>query len=241
MAESLIDADTPRPALELKQVSLAVPGRRLVDGVGLVVSAGECVAIAGASGVGKTSLLNCASGLNLPASGSVMVNGVELGRLSAAKRSAFRLSHIGIVFQFAELLPELTALENVALPSRLLGMPREAAEDRAATWLERLDVSQRSSAHPEELSGGEQQRVGLARALAHEPSVLLADEPTGMLDEGNTATVVALLVRAAREWGAAVLVATHDASVASAADRVFTLARASLTVAAEKTSCSIRT
>lgn len=233
MMAALLGEDIQPVALELMRVSLTVPGRRLFEDVDLALSTGECVAVMGASGVGKTSLLNCASGLKLPASGVVAVNGMNLSGFSVAKRAAFRLRHIGIVFQFAELLPELTALENVALPSRLLGMQREAAEQRAAEWLERLEVSRQSGAHPEELSGGEQQRVGLARALAHEPGLLLADEPTGMLDERNTRIVAAILVRAAQEWGTAVLVATHDASVASVADRVFTLTQARLAVAAE--------
>ncbi|MGH3499642.1 MAG: ABC transporter ATP-binding protein [Nocardioidaceae bacterium] len=221
-------------ALEVAGLSLAVPCRCLLAEVDFAVAAGELVALLGPSGVGKTSLLNCLSGLTRPVSGVVAVDGEELSRLSAAKRAAFRLRRIGMVFQFAELLPELTALDNVALPSRLMGTPRQAAESRAKLWLERLEVSEQAGSHPDDLSGGEQQRVALARALAHEPSLLLADEPTGMLDEVNTANVVALLGKAAREWGSAVVVATHDASVAAAADRVLRISERSLLAAVQE-------
>jgi ABC-type lipoprotein export system ATPase subunit len=128
-----------------------------------------------------------------------------------------------MVFQFAELLPELTVVRNVALPSRIMGLPRRVAEARAELWLDRVGMSQQVTSHPDGLSGGEQQRVALARALAHQPSLLLADEPTGMLDESNTRNVVSLLLKSAKEWGAAVLVATHDVSVVESADRVFRL------------------
>jgi ABC-type lipoprotein export system ATPase subunit len=216
--------------LELRGVAVEVTGRRLLNNIGLAVPAGECVAIMGPSGVGKTSLLNCIAGIAAPASGSVLVDGVEVSAMSSQGRAAFRLRHMGLVFQFGELLPELTVAENVALPSRLMGMTREAAADRAMPLLARFGLADRAGSHPQELSGGQQQLVGIARALAHEPVLVLADEPTGMLDEANTARVADLLIRASRELGAATVVVTHDRNVASRADRMLAVADGSLTV-----------
>jgi ABC-type lipoprotein export system ATPase subunit len=216
--------------LELRGVAVDVTGRRLLDDVDLAVPAGECVAIMGPSGVGKTSLLNCVAGIAAPASGSVLVDDVEVSAMSSQGRAAFRLRRMGLVFQFGELLPELTVAENVALPSRLMGMTREAAADRAMPLLARFDLADRAGSHPQELSGGQQQLVGIARALAHEPVLVLADEPTGMLDEANTALVADLLIRASRELGAATVVVTHDRNVACRADRVLVVVDGSLTV-----------
>jgi ABC-type lipoprotein export system ATPase subunit len=216
--------------LELRGVAVDVTGRRLLDDVDLAVPAGECVAIMGPSGVGKTSLLNCVAGIAAPASGSVLVDGVEVSAMSSQGRAAFRLRRMGLVFQFGELLPELTVAENVALPSRLMGMTREAAADRAMPLLARFGLADRAGSHPQELSGGQQQLVGIARALAHEPVLVLADEPTGMLDEANTALVADLLIRASRELGAATVVVTHDRNVACRADRVLVVVDGSLTV-----------
>lgn len=137
-------------------------------------------------------------------------------------------TRIGMVFQFGELLPELTARQNVALPSRLMGMRRDEAEGLATSWLVRFGLSNQMDSHPDSMSGGEQQRVGLARALAHRPALLLADEPTGMLDERNTRQVIELMMEAGRELGTAVVVATHDSTVAAAANRVLRLHDSSL-------------
>ena len=215
--------------LEVGNLSLDVPRRRLLNGVSLVVGSGECLALVGPSGSGKTSLLNCLCGINSPTSGSVQVNGVDLTGLRLSKRSAFRLRHIGMVFQFGELLPELSVLENVALPARLIGLRRCDAERQAAEWLNLLGLDEQSAAHPDELSGGEVQRTGIARALAHRPGLILADEPTGALDEQDTKRIAELLAEVAKESGAAVIVATHDPIVASAADRVLRLRDGDLT------------
>lgn len=231
---------TGAAVLELRNLSMTVPGRRLLDGVELILSAGECVAVVGPSGAGKTSLLNCVAGLIRPDSGGVTIDGTEMTGLSAAQRSAFRLAKIGMVFQFGELLPELTAVENVALPSRLMGVAKRAAEDRARSWLGRVGLSDHLSSHPDSLSGGEQQRVGLARAMVHAPVLLLADEPTGMLDQDNSRLIVDLLVASAREQGTAALLTTHDSSVASAADRVLRIQDTSLIAAGEQVVVSPR-
>ncbi len=209
--------------LEVSNLSLDIPGRRLLDMLDLEVGAGECLAIMGPSGSGKTSLLNCLCGITTPSSGSVWIAGVELTALRPSKRAAFRFRHIGMVFQFGELLPELTALENVALPLRLLGSSRRDSERQAEEWLERLGLGGRGEAHPDILSGGEIQRVGVARALAHKPLLILADEPTGALDEDNTARIAELLVGAVKELGATAIVTTHDPLVASHANRTLRL------------------
>lgn len=214
---------------EANDLSLDVPGRRLLNDVGFVVGSGECLVLVGPSGSGKTSLLNCLCGINSPTSGSVRVNGVDLTSLRFSKRSAFRLRHIGMVFQFGELLPELSVLENVALPVRLMGLHRFDAERQASKWLNLLGLEEQSDAHPDELSGGEIQRAGIARALVHRPGLILADEPTGALDEQDTKRIAELLAGVAKESGAAVIVATHDPIVASTADRVLRLRDGALT------------
>lgn len=228
-AELMQESTLVAGLLRAKGVSIDVDGRRLLERIDLEVEAGQSVCLIGASGVGKTSLLNCFSGLSVPDHGSVWVGETELSSLRASERAAFRLRHIGIVFQFGELLPELTAVENIALSSRLLGVRRESAMATAQSWLERFGMSDLAEAHPANLSGGEIQRVGIARALAHSPSLVLADEPTGMLDEANTELVANLLVDTAKALPAAVVVATHDPAVATKADAVFRLRGASLT------------
>lgn len=215
--------------LEVKDLSLVMPQRRLLDSVGFTVDSGEYLALVGPSGSGKTSLLNCLCGINSPTSGSVLVNGIDLTGLRLSKRSAFRLRHIGMVFQFGELLPELSVLENVALPARLMGLHRSDAEQQASEWINLLGLDEQRDAHPDELSGGEIQRTGIARALIHKPKLILADEPTGALDEQNTKRIAELLVEVAKESGAAVIVATHDPIVASAAERILRLRDAALT------------
>lgn len=209
--------------LEVIDLSLEVPGRRLLDEVGFEAKAGECLAVMGPSGSGKTSLLNCLCGIATPSGGSVRINGMELTGLGPSKRAAFRLRRVGMVFQFGELLPELSALENVALPLRLMGSSRREAERKAEAWLERLGLGGRGGEHPDILSGGEIQRVGMARALVHEPALVLADEPTGALDEENTVLMAKLLVETAKELGATVIITTHDPLVGSRANRVLRL------------------
>lgn len=209
--------------LEVSDLSLRLRERLLLSGVSLAAQTGECLALMGPSGAGKTSLLNCIAGISTVDSGSVVVDGTDLTSLRAGQRSEFRLHHIGIVFQFGELLPELTMLDNVAMPLRLMRVPRRQAAQRAANWLDRLGLAERASAHPEVLSGGEIQRAAIARALVPEPVLVLADEPTGMLDEQNTRAVARLLVQIAHDVGVAVVVTTHDPLVASAADRVLHL------------------
>jgi putative ABC transport system ATP-binding protein len=211
--------------VNLSLEDVTINGRRgaLLQGVNLAVSAGQFLALRGPSGTGKTTLLNCCSGVATPAAGDVRVLGKSLTGLSPKDRAEVRLRHIGFVFQFAELLPELTAVENVALPLRLLGASRPQAEGVAGTWLERLGVSALADAKPDEMSGGEMQRVGICRAVAKDPAVILADEPTGMLDAKATAATIQALKSAAESVGAALIVATHDPLVAERADESVTI------------------
>ncbi|GAA2577775.1 ABC transporter ATP-binding protein [Streptomyces tubercidicus] len=180
---------------------------------------GEVVAVMGPSGSGKSTLLHCLAGVIRPDSGTIRYGERELTAMSDARRSALRRTDFGFVFQFGQLVPELTAVENVALPLRLNGTPRKDAERRAREWLERLEVDDVRGKRPGEVSGGQGQRVAVARALAGTPRVVFADEPTGALDSLNGERVMTLLTEAARDTGAAVVLVTHEARVAAYADR----------------------
>jgi putative ABC transport system ATP-binding protein len=173
----------------------------------------------GPSGSGKSTLLHCLAGILPPDAGSVAYEGRELTTMSDRERSALRRRDFGFVFQFGQLVPELDCVENVALPLRLEGVRRREAERRATRWLERLEVAALAAKRPGDISGGEGQRVAVARALATEPRVLFADEPTGALDSLNGERVMELLTAAARDHGAAVVLVTHEPRVAAYADR----------------------
>ncbi|MEV7226584.1 MULTISPECIES: ABC transporter ATP-binding protein [Polymorphospora] len=188
-------------------------------GASMELAAGEVVAIMGPSGSGKSTLLHCAAGIVAPDSGRIVYRGRELSGMSDAARSALRRSEFGFVFQFGQLVPELTCLENVALPLRLDGHRRRAAERRATEWLERLEVTDVAHKRPGEISGGQGQRVAVARSLVTGPRVVFADEPTGALDSLNGERVMTLLTEAARETGAAVVLVTHEPRVAAYSDR----------------------
>ncbi|MFI7604416.1 ABC transporter ATP-binding protein [Micromonospora sp. NPDC049366] len=190
-----------------------------LNGATLHVRAGEVVAVMGASGSGKSTLLHCLAGIIRPDGGEVRYRDRQLGAMSDGERSALRRSDFGFVFQFGQLVPELTCLENVALPLRLNGSRRRDAEGRAMDWLARLQVADVAGKRPGEVSGGQGQRVAVARALATEPRVVFADEPTGALDSLNGEQVMRLLTEAARHTGAAVVLVTHEARVAAYADR----------------------
>ncbi len=198
-------------------------GPWIVDGASLGVEAGETVAIMGPSGSGKTTFLHLLCGLLAPAEGEVLLAGEPISRMPDGKRSRIRLERFGFVFQFGELVPELTVLENVALPLMLAGSPRGRAEERARVQLELLEIGRYAGRRVGEISGGEAQRVAIARALVHEPHIVLADEPTGALDHDTSELVVGALVDPAVRRGAALVVATHDSLVADATDRVLIL------------------
>lgn len=202
-------------------------GRTRVEalrGVSLGVDRGEVVALRGRSGSGKTTLLNLLGGLDRPTSGRVILAGRELSRLPEAELTRVRRREIGFVFQSFALHPLLSALENVELPLRFAGLARRERRERAVRWLEYVGLASRMHHRPYELSGGEQQRVGVARALALEPALLLADEPTGELDSATGARILELLCQVAREHGVAVCMTSHDPGISAYADRVYTLA-----------------
>jgi putative ABC transport system ATP-binding protein len=183
------------------------------------IRSGEVVAVMGPSGSGKSTLLHCLAGIVRPDAGEVRYRGEPLSAMSDARRSALRRGDFGFVFQFGQLVPELTCLENVALPLRLNGTRRAEALRRAGEWLERLEVAEVAGQRPGEISGGQGQRVAVSRALATGPRVVFADEPTGALDSLNGERVMRLLSSAARDSGAAVVLVTHEPRVAAYSDR----------------------
>jgi putative ABC transport system ATP-binding protein len=189
-------------------------------GASATIAPGEIVALVGPSGSGKSSLLYCLAGLIPPDQGKVTFNGVDLVALSDDERSDLRREHFGFVFQFGELVPELTLRENIALTLELNGVPRRERRATVRDLIDRLDLSAHADRRPVRVSGGQAQRAALARAVAHRPAVVFADEPTGALDSRNGAIVLDLLVRLARDDGSAVVLVTHDERVAARADRV---------------------
>lgn len=220
------------PNLSAVDLELRVPDRVLISHFSMSVDSGQSVAIVGPSGCGKTTLLRCLAGIVTPSSGRVLIDDEEISSLSTRRRAAMRLRHIGFVFQFGGLLEELTVTENVALPLLLQGAGRPAAVARAETLIRELGIGGRAGARPRELSGGEVQRAGIARALVSSPAVVLADEPTGALDGGNARHVADLLVGATRDFGAALVVATHNVALAALADTTLDLAAAAAAVPA---------
>jgi len=196
---------------------------RALDGVDLVIAEGEFVAIMGPSGSGKSTLLHLIGGLERPSAGTVLLGDVDLHRLSSDESARFRRRHIGFVFQFFNLIPTLSAAENVALPLLLEGKRYADVRDRVMPLLETLHLAGRAEHAPSELSGGEMQRVAIARALVVAPRLILADEPTGNLDSETGAGILALLRRACEERGVTVVLVTHDLRAASCADRAVIL------------------
>ncbi|MCX4394252.1 ABC transporter ATP-binding protein [Streptomyces sp. NBC_00053] len=194
-----------------------------LDGASFSIHPGEVVAVMGPSGSGKSTLLHCLAGIVTPDRGTITYAGRELSAMSDAERSALRRSEFGFVFQFGQLVPELTCVENIALPIRLNGTKRKDAERIARHWLERLEVEDVGAKRPGEVSGGQGQRVAVARALAASPKVIFADEPTGALDSLNGERVMELLTEAARSANVAVVLVTHEARVAAYSDRDVTV------------------
>ncbi len=217
---------TETPIVELAGVVKRYDGKRQVvalDGIDLAIARGEMTAIVGASGSGKSTLLNLVGGLDRPTSGEVVVDGHRLAGLSDDELTRVRRETIGFVFQFFNLLPTLTCLENVALPLHLRGWPRRRARERARELVALVGLAARIDHRPDELSGGERQRVAIARALAVYPPILLADEPTGNLDTATGAEILSLVRDLHERLGATVLIVTHDLSVARACGRRLTL------------------
>jgi len=206
--------------IETRRLQQSVPtqdGQLLIlDDISITIKAGESVAITGSSGSGKSTLLGLLAGLDIASSGEVLLAGHALGALSEDQRAALRQQLIGFVFQSFQLLPHLSALENVMLPLELAGLP---ARDKARHWLARVGLGARETHTPRQLSGGEQQRVAIARAFAMEPALLLADEPTGNLDHQTGARIIDLLFEAHADAATTLILVTHDVALASRCQR----------------------
>jgi putative ABC transport system ATP-binding protein len=210
---------TDRPILSARAVTRSFGTTEALRGVDLDISAGEVLAIMGPSGSGKSTLLHCLAGILRPDEGEVWFDGTRLDALSERARTELRRERFGFVFQFGQLVPELSAVENVALPLLLAGVARRDALASARGWLERLRLAELEKRRPGELSGGEAQRVALARAMVAHPGVVFADEPTGSLDSLSGELVMDLLVDTARSAGTTVVLVTHEPRVAAYADR----------------------
>jgi putative ABC transport system ATP-binding protein len=213
------------PAIELREVQLSLGSGaarvHILKGISAKIGRGEAIGLVGPSGSGKSTLLMTMAGLERPDSGAILIEGQELGPLSEDDLARLRGRRVGIVFQSFHLIPTMTALENVATPLELAG--RSDAFERARAELRAVGLGERLSHYPAQLSGGEQQRVALARALAPDPAILVADEPTGNLDEATGAAIVDLMFALKRERGATLVLVTHDASLARRCDRTLRL------------------
>ena len=192
----------------------------VLKGVNLKVEKGEIVAIVGKSGAGKTTLLQLIGTLDRPTSGKVLIDDTDVFALNDTQLAAFRNRHIGFIFQFHQLLPEFTALENVCIPAMIARQKETDYKPRAEQLLRELGLAERMNHKPNELSGGEKQRVAAARALMMQPTIILADEPTGSLDEKNKKELSDLLLKLRKEYGQTILLVTHDKELAHIADRV---------------------
>ena len=219
-------SDAP-PAVTLREVAKtyrqASAGLDVLKSVSLSVVPGEIVAVVGPSGAGKSTLLHIAGLLDRPSAGSVFFGGEDCTAIGDDRRTAIRRGGIGFVYQFHHLLPEFSALENIVLPQMIAGRSRREAAGRARDLLDRIGLAERATHRPARLSGGEQQRVAIGRALANRPRVLIADEPTGNLDPQTALSVFEMLLAAVRDHGVAALIATHNMDLAARMDRRLTL------------------
>ena len=205
--------------IEIRGIKKSFGTLKVLKGIDLDIERGKIVSIVGASGAGKTTLLQIMGTLDKPDSGSVVIDGVNVMNLSDAKRSAFRNKHMGFVFQFHQLLPEFSALENVMMPALIGGVSRREAKRRAEELLAFMGLSDRASHKPNELSGGEKQRVAVARALVNKPDVVFADEPSGSLDTQNKQELHRLFFDLRDQFGQTFVIVTHDEQLADIADR----------------------
>ena len=209
--------------IEIKGVTKSFGSLQVLKGIDLCIEKGEIVSIVGPSGAGKTTLLQILGTLDKPDSGSVVVDGIETSTLSTNKLSEFRNKHLGFVFQFHQLLPEFTAIENIMIPAYIAGMKPKEARSRAEELLEFMGLSNRANHKPNELSGGEKQRVAVARALMNNPAVILADEPSGSLDSKNKEELHKLFFDLRDKFGQTFVIVTHDETLATLTDRTIHL------------------
>lgn len=205
--------------IDIKGITKSFGKLQVLKGIDLHINKGEVVSIVGPSGAGKTTLLQIIGTLDKPDSGSIVVDGVDVMTLSGKKLSDFRNQHIGFVFQFHQLLPEFTALENIMIPSFIAGKGRKESKERAEELLSFMGLADRAEHKPNELSGGEKQRVAVARALMNNPAVILADEPSGSLDSKNKAELHQLFFDLRDKFGQTFVIVTHDEQLASITDR----------------------
>ena len=205
--------------IEIKDIKKSFGSLQVLKGINLHIGKGEIVSIVGPSGAGKTTLLQIIGTLDKPDSGQVIINGTDVGKLSGSKLSDFRNKHIGFVFQFHQLLPEFTAIENVMIPAFIAGMSKKDAQKRAEELLEFMGLADRAGHKPNELSGGEKQRVAVARALVNNPAVILADEPSGSLDSHNKEELHKLFFDLRDHFNQTFVIVTHDEHLAEITDR----------------------
>ena len=206
--------------IEVKNIHKSFGTLEVLKGVDLTVEKGEIVSIIGKSGAGKTTLLQIIGTLDKPDAGNVVIDGVDVFALKEKELADFRNRHIGFIFQFHQLLPEFNALENVMMPAMIARMPEKEAEKRAVQLLTELGMAERLTHKPNQLSGGEKQRVAAARAMMMSPDVILADEPSGSLDESNKNELHKLLLQMREQYGQTIIIVTHDKELAEISDRV---------------------
>ena len=205
--------------IDIKGITKSFGNLQVLKGIDLHINKGEVVSIVGPSGAGKTTLLQIIGTLDRPDEGTVVIDGMEISQLSKKRLADFRNQHIGFVFQFHQLLPEFTALENIMIPAFIAGKSRNEAKKKAEELLAFMDLSDRAGHKPNELSGGEKQRIAVARALVNNPAVILADEPSGSLDSKNKADLHRLFFELRDKFGQTFVIVTHDESLASITDR----------------------
>ena len=209
--------------IDIRHITKSFGSLQVLKGIDLHIGKGEVVSIVGPSGAGKTTLLQIIGTLDRPDSGQVIVDGIDTSQLSTKKLSDFRNQHLGFVFQFHQLLPEFTAIENIMIPAYIAGLSQKQAKARATELLEFMRLSDRATHKPNELSGGEKQRVAVARALVNKPAVILADEPSGSLDTKNKEELHQLFFDLRKQFGQTFVIVTHDEQLASTTDRTIHL------------------
>ena len=228
--EPVLAAAPPLVRLEnlTKSYTEGKQSRTILDNINVTFNTGEIILLLGQSGSGKSTLLNLISGIDAPDHGDIFVNNLAINQLSERDRTLFRREHIGFIFQFFNLIPTLTVFENVTLPLQLNGGVTRAREQRIEALLEQVGLSHRQHAFPDRLSGGEQQRVAILRAIAHNPTLLLADEPTGNLDEETGNTILQLLLNLIRQTNRTLIMATHNPEIIPLADKVYRIKNGNL-------------